>query len=234
MAAANPQLSHKGRLDISSLYLLHSFPYQSVPLLTYFFSAVQQIPHERYVHVPPPWPITYTHFYTGDQFCGFLVGFRHFGVHRDCQVSVAGKLLSKLSSFTPRTEDPQDLTQQVALAGRQPSHFIGMWYNTTATPLVHMGWQRHVRLYSYVLQCEIHQGLLFLQTVWIIWAGVPKAEKLQAILHLLSTSWCKSNVSVSGPLGFLQMEADILITNPRECWWSRGAAARLFTCVEQL
>lgn len=41
---------------------LHSFPYQSLPILTYFFPAVQQI------HVPPPWPITDMHLLYGKPF----------------------------------------------------------------------------------------------------------------------------------------------------------------------
>ena len=100
--------------------LLHPFPYQSLPILTYFFSAVQQI------HVPPPWPITDTHFYMGNHFSVFPVGFKHLGVHQHCQVSVAGNLLCKLASFTPHTEDPQDLNQQDASPGLQPSLFMGI------------------------------------------------------------------------------------------------------------
>lgn len=132
MAVANPQPLHENRLNIS-LPTLSSFPNQSGPNLTYFLTAVLQIPPERCVHVPPLWLITDTYFYTRGQFCGFPVGFKHLGLQQHCQVSAAGNLLSKLASFTPCAEDPS--THHCAgCAGLQPSLLLAMWYKGTSSP----------------------------------------------------------------------------------------------------
>jgi len=42
-----------------------------------------------------------------------------------------------------------------------------------------MAWQENIHMYSHMNQWQIHQGLLFLQMVWILQAGAAKAEGLQ-------------------------------------------------------
>lgn len=85
--------------------------------------------HLSKIDIPPPWPITGIHFYTGNHFCVLQMYLKNLGVRHYCQLRVAGKLLCKLASFTPLTEDLQDLAQQDGSPGLQPS--LSWVYDTT-------------------------------------------------------------------------------------------------------